>query len=69
MRDWLKLFVVMHQKHIGRKASEYLKSKGLTVELWANGIRDGRKGDVLVLYCLNLLLETHTLVHLKGGKT
>ena len=65
MHEWLKLFVLMHRKHIAKKASSYLDSKGLTIELWADGILDGRKGDVLVLYTLNLLLETCTVVHLK----
>ena len=69
MREWLKLFVLMHRKHIAKKASSYLDSKGLTIELWADGIRDGRKGDMLVLYTLNLLLETHMVVHLKDGHT
>lgn len=38
MHEWLKLFVLMHRKHIVRKASDYLESKGLTVEIWADGI-------------------------------
>ena len=69
MQEWLKLFVLMHRKHIARKAVGYLESKGISIEVWADGIWDGRKGDVLVLYTLNLLLETHTIVHLKDGLT
>ena len=68
MCEWLKLFVLMHRKHIARKGSVYLESKGLTIELWADGIFDSRKGDVLVLYTLNLLLEIHTIVHLIDGR-
>ena len=69
MHEWLKLFVLMHRKHISNKASEYLESKGLTVEIWADGIQDGQKGDVLILFALNLLMEMHTIVHLKDGQT
>ena len=38
MCEWLKLFVLMHRKHIAKNASSYLDSKGLTIELWGDGI-------------------------------
>ena len=69
MHEWLKLFVLMHRKYTANKASEYLASKDLTVELWADKIWDGRKGDMLILFTLNLLMEMHTIVHLKDGQT
>ena len=69
MQEWLKLFVLMHRKHFANEASEYLKSKGLTIEIWSEGICDCRKGNVLVLFRLNLLLEIHTVMSLKNGLT
>ena len=63
MHECLKLFVLMDRKHFANKASEYLESKGLSIDVWAEGIHDCRKGDVLVLFGLKLLLVTHTVVH------
>ena len=57
VREWLKLFVLMHRVHFARKADKYLKSKGPSVELWSDSIMDGQKGDMLVLFHLNLLME------------
>ena len=45
-----------------------LEPKGLTLDLWSNSIEDGQKGDFLSLYGLNLLLDTHTLVHLNNNQ-
>ena len=61
--------MLMHRKHFTKKSEKYLESKGLSIKIWADSIMDGRKGDVMVLFGLNLLLEVHTIVHLKGGKT
>ena len=68
VREWLKLFVLMHRVQFVRKADKYLKSKGLSVELWSDNIMDGWKGDLLVLIGLNLLMETHCIVHLSNGQ-
>ena len=51
------------------KASSYLESKGLNIETWIEGVKEGKKGDVLALYGLNVLLEIHTICHLKNGQT
>ena len=40
----------------------------MTLNTWLDGILDGRKGDVLVLHGLCLLMEWHTWVHLNDGK-
>ena len=45
-----------------------LQPKGLTLDLWADNIEDGWKGDFLTLYGLNQMLDTHTLVHLKNNR-
>ena len=45
----------------------YFKSKGLAIDKWMDGIIKGRKGDVLVLMGLCLLIEKHAHVHLKDG--
>ena len=67
MHEWLKFFVLLHRKSFEHRAHSYLKSNGLSLNNWSNSITDSRKGDVLVLYCLNLLTETHIVLHLKDG--
>ena len=57
MRTWLHLFVRMHRKFFNMLAAKYFNSKGLTLENWMEGILDGKKGDVLVLHGLCLLIE------------
>ena len=47
---------------------EYLNRKRLTFDLWRESIKDGRKGDVLVLLGLNYLMGSHTMVHLHGNR-
>ena len=48
--------------------AEYLNRKRLTFDLWRESIKDGRKGDILVLLGLNYLMGTHTMVHLHGNR-
>ena len=50
-------------------ARKYLTSKVLTYENWSDSISDGRKGDILVLYGLCMLLGKHTIVHLHNHLT
>ena len=49
-------------------SEEYLNRKRLTFDLWRESIKDGRKGDVLVLLGLNYLMGSHTMVHLHGNR-
>ena len=68
MRMWLHLFVHMHKGNFMKLEKAYFKSKGLAIDKWMDGIIKGRKGDVLVLMGLYLLIEKHAHVHLKDGK-
>ena len=45
-----------------------LTVKGLTLDLWSDSIEDGQKGDFLSLYGLNLMLDTHTVIHLSNDR-
>ena len=47
---------------------EYLNRKRQTFDLWRESIKDGCKGDVLVLLGLNYLMGSHTMVHLHGNR-
>ena len=65
MREWLHYFVtVVYKTHFKWIGFNYLGSKGLSLELWAESIKDGRRPDFLVLLTLNALLETHAVVHI-----
>ena len=67
MRQWLKCFSISNSLILTRCAKHYLVSKGMTLEVWLEAIKEGRKGDILALYCLTLLLDIHTAVHLHNG--
>ena len=58
----------VYKKNFESAGSQILIPKGLSLDLWAESIEDGRKGDFLMLYGLNLLLDTQTMVHLNRGK-
>ena len=67
MRTWLHLFVHLHKKYFNNMAKTYLTRKGLSLDNWLDSVQDGRKGDVLTLLGLCMLIEKHTLVHLHDG--
>ena len=64
LQNWLKVFMMANKKNFEIRARKYLASKVLTYENWSDSISDGRKGDVLVLYGLCMLLGKHVIVHL-----
>ena len=68
LRKWLKTFVISNRVHFEESASTYLQSKGMSLDVWMDAISDGRKGDILTLYGLSMLLDVHTIVHLRNGK-
>ena len=67
MRTWLHLFVRLHKKYFNNMAKTYLTRKGLSLDTWLDSVQDGRKGDVLTLLGLCMLIEKHALVHLHDG--
>ena len=48
-------------------AKEYLYRKGLTLQTWLSGLKEGRQADVLGLFLLCLATQTHCFVHLNSG--
>ena len=68
MRTWLKLYINMYRQQFKQAGGGYLISKVLDFDHWWDSIKDGRKGDILVLLGLNYLMGTHTVVHLSGGR-
>ena len=68
MRTWLKLYADMYKRQFMTVGEEYLNRKRLTFDLWRESIKDGCKGDVLVLLGLNYLMGSHIMVHLHGNR-
>ena len=68
LRKWLKTFVISNWAHFEDSASDYLQSKGMSLDIWMDALSDGRKGDTLMLYGLSMILDVHTVVHLHNGK-
>ena len=66
--QWLKTFIKSNRGHFEKRAEKYLRSKGKSLDVWMDALREGRKGDILTLYGLSMLLDVHTVVHLRGGK-
>ena len=64
MRTWLHLFVWLHKRFFNNMAKGYLARKGLSLDNWLDSVQEGRKGDVLTLLGLCMLIEKHALVHL-----
>ena len=56
------------EKNFVRANFNYLAKKGLDIDLWAESKIDSRRLDFLVLFALNVLIETHTVVHTKDSK-
>ena len=69
MREWLHYFITtVYKTHFKRIGLTYLTSKGLSLELWAESIKNGRQPDFFVLLALNALLETHAAVHISNNR-
>ena len=67
IRQWFKFFVLTNKMNVNLRATTYMASKGLNFDTWLGSIDDGRKGDVLTLFCLCMLQDIHATVHLRNG--
>ena len=69
MRRCLKFFMTtVYPRNFEVAGHHCLMPKGLTLDIWADGIENGWKGDFLALYGLNLMLDMHTVVHLRNDR-
>ena len=50
-------------------AKDYLEAKGLYFSTWLESVSSRMKGDVLAVYGLSMLLDIHTVMHLRNGAT
>ena len=68
MRNWLKSFMVLHHRVMLEKGKFYLNTKKLQFDQWLSAVENGCKGDVLTLYGLSVMTNTHTYVHLHNNQ-
>ena len=68
MQRWISYLVCQHRKQITIKVRGYLNSKKLLLDDWLHCIKEGRRGDILCIYLLNIATRVHTMVHLKNNK-
>ena len=65
---WLKTFMMSYHNHFKERGDFYLKTKGMSLDVWMEAIEDGCRGDVLTLYTLSILTNIHTYIHLHEGQ-
>ena len=67
MHKWLSFFTILHKQTLQAKAGRYLKLKKLKLDTWADGIKLGRRADILSMFALSALISKHKLIHLRNG--
>ena len=67
MCKWLSFFIIVHKQTLQAKAGRYLKFKKLKLDIWADGVKLGRRADILSVFTLSALISKHTLIHLRNG--
>ena len=67
LRQWLHTFLLSCQGFFEERGEFYLQTKVMSFETWREAVIDGRKGNVLTLFALNILMDLHTYVHLLAG--
>ena len=56
MRTWVGFYVQQYGTKITVKVQDYLDSKILTMDEWLLAIKEGRRGDIMCLHILSLML-------------
>ena len=67
MRQWVQVFTLTHKNYIKDLASDYFKSKGLQLTTWLTSLKSSHRADMLRLFLLAIITETHCFVHTKHG--
>ena len=69
MRTWTGFFVRQYRIKISKRVKPYLDSKKLNLDDWLMSVKQGRRGDIMLIYILSIMKGIHTCIHLKNGKT
>ena len=65
MKRWLQVHVLPHKQRIATFARDYLNSKGLDIMNWLNRPKTGKRADILALFLLCKITNSHCFVHTK----
>ena len=69
MRTWTGFFVRQYRTKISKRVKPYLDSKKLNLDDWLMSVKQGRRGDIMLIYILSIMKCIHMCIHLKNGKT
>ena len=69
MRTWTGFFIRQYRTKISQRVKPYLDSKKLSLDDWLMSVKQGRRGDIMLVYILSIMKGLHTCIHLKNGKT
>ena len=69
MRTWTGFFVRQYRTKISQRVKPYLDSKKLSFDDWLMSVKQGQRGDIMLIYILSIMKGLHTCIHLKNGKT
>ena len=67
MRQWVRCFVLTHEKYVSKLASDYLEERSLKITQWLKYVKAGSRVDILTLFILCIATDTHCFVHTKVG--
>ena len=68
MRQWVRLYAVTNKKQLETTSHKYLETNGIKLTAWVQGVKEGKKGDLLTLFVLSLITGIHCCMHLKQQK-
>ena len=69
MRTWTGFFVRQYRTKLSKRVKPYLESKKLSLDDWLMSVKQGRRGDILLVYVLSIMKGLHTCIHLRNGIT
>ena len=69
MRTWTGFFVRQYRTKISQRVKPYLDSKKLNLDEWLMSVKQGQRGDIMLIYIVSIMKGLHTCIHLKNGKT
>ena len=67
MRQWICVYALTHKKLVHCTVVCYLQSKGYKLPTWLGGVKEGRWANILAIFLLCKVTQTHCFIHVKNG--
>ena len=61
------VYTLTHKKVVHCAAVKYLHSKGLKLPVWLNGVKEGNRANILSIFIMCKVTQTHCFIHTKNG--